>query len=489
MGSPKGGRRSRQQRRRNLGRISRAGTTSAACVSGIGRSPSKASRQSSAKVRPKEVHYAASVGHVNWLQMCLQKAENPTQADINGFSALHTAALRGRLDCIEVMVERYGVDVNLPSLTGWCPVHLVLSKENGDRALECLKFLISKGANVNVRNHNGMSPLHRAASEGHDKCVRALIRAGADVNAKDGEGQKPIDLARMWGQRACAKSLMDAMWKVEKAHVAKEKCKLKGIKAEIEARRRQFLQKEQTEVDACNAAAFEGWLSKKRLSPPSHRILSYLEKRRPSRGAVSPTVSFVPPPAPQEKVHVKERGLRPWNPSTSLSSRPATHIYRPTAVRLGVEPEEAASPDFSSFLFLARNALGGPEIRVAPAGRVPLVPDLPLEELRRGLFPQRWPPRLRLPWDLRPMDIQALKHRREPDPQHRWTDQLALSLRQTLDPACARTLRAHLCFLTGAPSPGPRRDSGQGVTSSSSSSSSSSHSTSLLSKGSSTRQE
>ncbi|XP_062838600.1 ankyrin repeat domain-containing protein 53 [Anolis carolinensis] len=489
MGSPKGGRRSRQ--RGKLGRLSRVGTASAISASGIGRSPSKPRRQSSAKVRPKEVHYAASVGNVHWLQMCLQKAENPTQADINGFSALHTSALRGRLDCIQVMVEKYSVDVNLPSATGWCPIHLVLSKENGPRALECLTFLLSKGADVNVRNWNGMSPLHRAASEGHDKCIQALIRTGADVNAKDADGQRPIDLARMWGQRACAKSLENAMWKVEKDKVAKEMCKLDRIKADCEARRMQFLQTEQTEVDVSNAVAFDSWLAKKRLRPPSNRILSYLERKRPSaslrklsKGTVSPMPS-VALPVPKEEAPSQERGLQPWNPSTSLSSRPATRISRPTIVRLGVEPEEAAAPDFSSFLFLVRNAFGGPKIHMGRAGTVPYVPDLPFEELKRGLLPQRWAPRprLHLPRDLRPMDIQVQKHKRPPEPRHRWTDQLALSLRQTLDPGSARTLRAHHgLFATGGPSP-PRRGSGQGKgAATSSSSSSSSHSASLLSK-------
>nr|XP_016853138.1 PREDICTED: ankyrin repeat domain-containing protein 53 [Anolis carolinensis] len=448
-------------------------------------SPSKPRRQSSAKVRPKEVHYAASVGNVHWLQMCLQKAENPTQADINGFSALHTSALRGRLDCIQVMVEKYSVDVNLPSATGWCPIHLVLSKENGPRALECLTFLLSKGADVNAPS---FPPSAAYAADSCRKRASETARCGVGRLYFVSEGEF---LVAHKTTNPC-RSLENAMWKVEKDKVAKEMCKLDRIKADCEARRMQFLQTEQTEVDVSNAVAFDSWLAKKRLRPPSNRILSYLERKRPSaslrklsKGTVSPRPS-VALPVPKEEAPSQERGLQPWNPSTSLSSRPATRISRPTIVRLGVEPEEAAAPDFSSFLFLVRNAFGGPKIHMGRAGTVPYVPDLPFEELKRGLLPQRWAPRprLHLPRDLRPMDIQVQKHKRPPEPQHRWTDQLALSLRQTLDAGSARTLRAHHgLFATGGPSP-PRRGSGQGkgAATSSSSSSSSSYSASLLSK-------
>lgn len=49
-----------------------------------------------------------------------------------------------------MLIERYNVDVNLVSTSGWRPIHLVMSKESEARALECLQYLIKKGADVNV---------------------------------------------------------------------------------------------------------------------------------------------------------------------------------------------------------------------------------------------------------------------------------------------------------------------------------------------------
>ncbi len=47
----------------------------------------------------------------------------------------------------------------------------------------------------NVRDQNGMTPLHRAASAGNAFNVRRYIQAGADVNARDVSGRTPLHWA------------------------------------------------------------------------------------------------------------------------------------------------------------------------------------------------------------------------------------------------------------------------------------------------------
>ncbi|XP_038256481.1 ankyrin repeat domain-containing protein 53 [Dermochelys coriacea] len=158
-----------------------------------------------------------------------------------GFSAIHLAALHGRLECLKLIVEKFEVDVNLASLTGWTPIHLVMNKESGPRTLECLQYLIGKGADINVQNQGGMSPLHKAASEGRLDCIIELVEAGADVHAKDAEGQQPIDLCRIWAHRSCARYLNDAMWKINKRNFAREMHKLNQIKSECQHSEQNFL--------------------------------------------------------------------------------------------------------------------------------------------------------------------------------------------------------------------------------------------------------
>ncbi|XP_058049046.1 ankyrin repeat domain-containing protein 53 [Ahaetulla prasina] len=425
--------------------------------------------QSSRHAHPKHAqdsHYAASTGQTQWLQITLQKAETPNQADINGFSTLHTAALHGRLDCMKMLIEKYNLDINMASLRGWRPIHLVLGQESKAMAVECLQYLLSKGADVNVQNYNGVSPLHKAASEGRENCLQVLIDAGANVHAHDNEGQKPIDLCKMWGYRACAKRLSHAMWKAKKKNQLQQMGKLESIKAVCEMKQRQFLEREQRELNICNMMAFESWLLKKGLPLPTRTVLDLSQVQRHSLTLrklagqlASPVPSLSALLRSSDSIHSMQRRYRrqrPWNLSTNLDSEPATSIFRPHLIRLGVEPEKLLQQDFTSFLFLFKDPFGDPVIQIDNIGRVYSVPDLPYEVLYQSLYPHTQTPRLEVPRDLRPVQIFNLKHRRRPGPEHWWTDQMALSLRVTLDPIFLSSLQSHISAYCSTEVLGPR---------------------------------
>ncbi len=58
--------------------------------------------------------------------------------------------------------------------------HLCPAAANGE--IERVKLLISEDADVNVKNNEGLTPLHYAAREGHKEIVELLLAHGADVN-------------------------------------------------------------------------------------------------------------------------------------------------------------------------------------------------------------------------------------------------------------------------------------------------------------------
>jgi len=53
-------------------------------------------------------------------------------------------------------------------------------------------LFIAKGADVNVRNESGATPLHEAARRGYKEIVEFLIEKGAQINAKDEDGMTPL---------------------------------------------------------------------------------------------------------------------------------------------------------------------------------------------------------------------------------------------------------------------------------------------------------
>ena len=51
------------------------------------------------------------------------------------------------------------------------------------------------GADINVKDGRGITPLHDTCSEGHKEIANLFITKGADVNPKNEDGETPLDKA------------------------------------------------------------------------------------------------------------------------------------------------------------------------------------------------------------------------------------------------------------------------------------------------------
>jgi len=60
-------------------------------------------------------------------------------------------------------------------------------------------LLIENGANVNVKQQAGATPLHSAAQNGNLDLLILLLETGAEVNVRMEGGKLPADLAREKG--------------------------------------------------------------------------------------------------------------------------------------------------------------------------------------------------------------------------------------------------------------------------------------------------
>ncbi len=75
------------------------------------------------------------------------------------------------------------------------PIHDAVMNGNIDE----VQWQLDAGVDVNEESSNGLTPLHYAASAGHNDIVELLIERGANVNATDsGKGATPLDYAH-WG--------------------------------------------------------------------------------------------------------------------------------------------------------------------------------------------------------------------------------------------------------------------------------------------------
>ena len=116
------------------------------------------------------------------VRILLEAGADPNHFNRHGHSALFTVVRRASehsLDGILAVEELIEHGCNLNDKDSGEPViHLTISRGQ-DRITEAL---VRSGADVNVRNQRGFSPLHRVAREEKVDLVSLLIAAGADVH-------------------------------------------------------------------------------------------------------------------------------------------------------------------------------------------------------------------------------------------------------------------------------------------------------------------
>jgi ankyrin repeat protein len=74
---------------------------------------------------------------------------------------------------------------------------------------DCLKLLLEFGGSTNNRRDDKFTPLHAAATEGHDECLRLLLEHGAHVNETDQSGRTPLYWSARQGHEECCQLLLE----------------------------------------------------------------------------------------------------------------------------------------------------------------------------------------------------------------------------------------------------------------------------------------
>ncbi|XP_046558117.1 uncharacterized protein LOC124267248 [Haliotis rubra] len=95
------------------------------------------------------------------------------------YNPVHECALRGQFTFLTHM-WKIGIDINQSNKKGSTTLHEI-ARQSTDRA-DMLKFLISRGANVNEEDLIGRSALYMAVKHGSSANVLTLLQAGAALN-------------------------------------------------------------------------------------------------------------------------------------------------------------------------------------------------------------------------------------------------------------------------------------------------------------------
>ncbi|KAK7231402.1 spectrin binding protein [Aureococcus anophagefferens] len=130
-------------------------------------------------------------------------ALDATNAEHN--SPLHLLARSGNVEGVGLLLQ-HGADPNLRGAGGCSPLHAVCDAPldgADEQHARCVAALLAAGADGDVRDDAGRSPLLAAVERGRLACVACLVERGADFGG-DADGRTPLHAAAAASPEALA---------------------------------------------------------------------------------------------------------------------------------------------------------------------------------------------------------------------------------------------------------------------------------------------
>ncbi|XP_059909991.1 histone-lysine N-methyltransferase EHMT1a isoform X2 [Gadus macrocephalus] len=186
---------------------------------------------------------AAENNRVEAVKYLLSAGSAVCNKDIQGSTCLHLAAKLGHDDVVQLLLTKAAKYINCQDIGGWTPITWAIEHKHHS----LVHLLVTKGADVNIRdkeenvclhwaalsgcedvaqnlldarsylhaaNIHGDTPLHIAARQNHLECVMLFLARSGDVTLRNRDGETALDCcaygSKVWSALATNKKLTDA---------------------------------------------------------------------------------------------------------------------------------------------------------------------------------------------------------------------------------------------------------------------------------------
>nr|XP_023025928.1 uncharacterized protein LOC111513938 [Leptinotarsa decemlineata] len=135
------------------------------------------------------LHFASVVDSVELAQISLKNGTDLNANNFDSWTALHTAALHNSIHVIRILVKN-GCNLNKKTNRRQTALHFAtVSNENDEsKTLATTQYLVSLGADTNVRDCYGRTALFPAMSHHSPAVAQFLVDQGCDINVADNNG-------------------------------------------------------------------------------------------------------------------------------------------------------------------------------------------------------------------------------------------------------------------------------------------------------------
>ncbi|XP_029959243.1 B-cell lymphoma 3 protein homolog [Salarias fasciatus] len=150
-------------------------------------------------LRQTPLHLAVITKQPNMVEALLRAGAEPSALDRNGQTALHLCCEYDQRDCLSVVLalSMSSSCLEIRNYEGLSPLHLAVLQGRKDLA----RLLLDAGADINAMDvKSGQTPLMHAVENNNADLVRFLIENGCDVNSQSYSGNTALHSACGRGQ-------------------------------------------------------------------------------------------------------------------------------------------------------------------------------------------------------------------------------------------------------------------------------------------------
>jgi len=141
------------------------------------------------------LHASLDDGHADVALLLLRHCLDVDVRGIDARTPLHMAADSGLLEVTRILIER-GASINARDSSDRTPLHPTFDRSFetfDDTYFDLMRYLLEHGADVDAQtNTDHPTPLHLASYHGGFKVAQLLLDHGANINVRDKNGRTPL---------------------------------------------------------------------------------------------------------------------------------------------------------------------------------------------------------------------------------------------------------------------------------------------------------